>query len=159
MKFPTICVGIYDVLSLCFFICVTDSARQRSALYSNVDKTSGSVSVTACIFTSSVGMSSVSFSNSCSTSGSGQFSTAAKCSCHLFICYSCVAACLPSLSLIGGRFTYSPASSLTAFMLNILLIKYHVDRAISYTILVNVGLHAYKIGWYSEYKITRNITK
>jgi len=144
--------------------CVTGSARQRSALYSNVDKTSGSVSVTASIFTSSVGMSSVSFSNSRSTSGSGQFSTAAKCSCHLFICYSCVAACLPSLSLMGGRFTCSPVSSLTSwysvfaspsvfyfvfgnkvFMLNILLIKYHVNRAISYTILVNVGLQAYKI--------------
>jgi len=55
-----------------------------------------------------------SFSYSCST-GSGQFSTAAKCSCHLFICCSCVAACLPSLSLIDGRFTCSPASSLTVW--------------------------------------------
>ena len=37
------------------------------------------------------------------------------CSWHLFICCSCVVACLPSLSLTGGRFTCSPASSLTVW--------------------------------------------
>jgi len=125
-----------------------------------------SVSVIASVFTSSVGMSCVSFLNSCSTSGSGQFSTAAECSCQLFICCSCVAACLPSISFIGGRFTCSPASSLTIWysvfaslsvfyfvFRNKAFIAKHVNRAIYYTstILVNVGLHAYKICWYSEY--------
>jgi len=68
-----------------------------------------SVSVIASVFTSSVGILCVVFELMQYIWLYGQFSTAAKCSCHLFICCSYVVACLPSMSFIGGRFTCSPA--------------------------------------------------
>ena len=69
-----------------------------------------SVSIIASIFTSSVSICPL-----MQYIWLWTISTAAKCSYHLFICCSCVAACLPSLSLIRGRFTCSPDSSLTVW--------------------------------------------